>query len=165
MGMILWCASMVFGAIHLTAWNEQFPSSAEAWLWRASAICIASSGLVWLLINMLAGIFPQIDAFWDRVVAFRATWLSILLIGILCAAYGLAYVLARSFLVIEAFISIRALPAAAYDTPNWSQVIPRLQLSSFQTWTLFAASKTFEPRVTSAVEKQLSHTLKEPNVS
>ena len=32
--------------------------------------------------------------------------------------------MARAFIVIEAFVSIRQLPLAAYETPSWSQIMP-----------------------------------------
>ncbi|KAL9634475.1 MAG: hypothetical protein Q9164_004067 [Protoblastenia rupestris] len=126
MGMVLWCASMAFGAIHLSAWNEDFPSSIEAWLWHSSALWIASSGLLWLSINLIARLCPSINAFWDRCVALRAHWLCYLILGIACSICGLTYAAARLFLVIEAFVSIRALPPAAYDTPDWTEIFPHM---------------------------------------
>ena len=126
MGMILWSASMAFGAIHLLAWHDHFPSVAEGWLWRASALCIASSGGIWILINLLAKIFPWVDRFWDSVVALKVNPIAGGVLVILCGFCGTAYVASRLYLVIEAFISIRALPQRAYDTPDWSQVIPHL---------------------------------------
>jgi hypothetical protein len=38
----------------------------------------------------------------------------------------LAYTPARMFLVVEAFISLRALPIKIYQTPDWTQLIPHL---------------------------------------
>lgn len=35
----------------------------------------------------------------------------------------IAYALARSFMVVESFISLRALPANAYKTPNWTNLL------------------------------------------
>ena len=126
MGMILWFASMAFGAIHLSAWHADFPTSLERTLWRFSALNIAGSGLVWLLINLIASLAPGINSFWDNFVALKVHWIWYVLLCVVCSACGFAYVFARTFLVVEAFISIRALPRAAYDTPNWSQVIPHL---------------------------------------
>jgi hypothetical protein len=126
MGMVLWFASMAFGAVHIAAWNDFFPSDIEAWLWRSSSIYITSSGFLWLLINLLAHQSKSIDSYWDRVVALQAHRASYLLLVPLCSVCGICYIFARSFLVIEAFISIRQLPLAAYSTPNWSQIIPHL---------------------------------------
>lgn len=67
MGMILWFASMAFGGINAAAWYDYFPSKAEAWLWQGSAVYIIWSGLVWLLINLVARICKPFDDYWNRV--------------------------------------------------------------------------------------------------
>lgn len=126
MGMILWFASVAYGGVHATAWNGHFPSEVELWSWRFSSIYVIFSGLLWLLINMLAQIFKQIDRFWDRIVARQESRISYAWLGVLCFIGGLTYVLARVFLVVEAFISIRQLPRAAYDTPDWTRLVPHL---------------------------------------
>ena len=126
MGMVLWFVSMAFGAVHVAAWNNFFPSNLEAWLWRSSALFICFSGALWLSINGLAHLFKGVDEYWERVIALKAHWTSYLLLGMLCTICGIAYICSRVFLVIEAFISIRSLPASAYNTPNWIPLIPHL---------------------------------------
>ena len=126
MGMVLWFASMAYGGVHIAAWNDYFPSNVEAWMWRSSSIYITASGFLWLLINLLAHESKSIDAYWDKVLALRAHWSSYLILGSLCSICGAAYIFARIFLVVEAFISIRQLPVAAYTTPDWTQIIPHL---------------------------------------
>lgn len=34
MGMVLWSASTIYGAIHLAGWNEIFPTAIESWFWK-----------------------------------------------------------------------------------------------------------------------------------
>lgn len=51
-------------------------------------------------------------------------WWQNLLIGVPVVVCGASLVFARAFIVVEAFVSIRELPAAAYDTPTWTQVFP-----------------------------------------
>ncbi|CZT07733.1 uncharacterized protein RCO7_11224 [Rhynchosporium graminicola] len=126
MGMVLWFASMAYGGLHIAAWNDYFPSTFEAWMWRSSSICITASAFVWLMINLLAHMSKSLDAYWDRVLALQANRTSYLILGSLCFVCGAAYVTARIFLVVEAFISIRQLPMAAYGTPDWTQLIPHL---------------------------------------
>jgi hypothetical protein len=126
MGMVLWFASMTFGAIHAVAWHDYFPSEVEAWLWRSSAIYVTFSGLVWLLVNMTARLSTKVDALWDRVLALEERPIVIGFFRVLCTFCGVLYIFARLFLVAEAFISVRKLPIAAYDTPNWTQLIPHL---------------------------------------
>lgn len=126
MGMVLWFASIAYGAVHIAAWNDSYPSEVEAWLWRSSSIWVAFSGLVWLVINLLAHSFGTIDAYWNRVLEFKAGRISYAILGLLCSLCGIAYIFARIFLVVEAWISIRKLPVGAYSTPNWIQMIPHL---------------------------------------
>jgi hypothetical protein len=126
MGMVLWFASMAYGSVHIAAWHDHFPTDIEAWMWRISAMYITGSGLLWATINLLAHEVKFIDDFWDDVVALRAHWSSYVILGSVCSVCGVAYIFARIYLVVEAFISIRQLPLGAYNTPDWTQFIPHL---------------------------------------
>ncbi|KAL8816164.1 MAG: hypothetical protein Q9223_004782 [Gallowayella weberi] len=126
MGMIVWSASMAYGGVHAAAWHGHFPSRTEAQLWRASSVCIAGSGLTWIIINMLARTSPWFKAYWKQVETLRAHWISLVSLGTLAFLCGLAYILARLYLVVESFISLRKLPVAAYQTLEWTQIVPHL---------------------------------------
>lgn len=126
MGMVVWSASMAYGGVHAAAWDGHFPSSIEMWLWRASSIFIAGSGLTWILINMLARTFKGFKAYWGKVESLNAHWTSLVGLGSLATLCGLTYLLARIYLVVEAFISLRKLPAAAFETFEWTQLFPHL---------------------------------------
>ena len=127
MGMILWSASMAYGGIHIAAWNSFFPTPVERLLWRCSALCIAASGLVWILINMSAHWSPAIKAYWKSVAALRADIVSLIGLGGLATLCGFAYVLARLFLVVESLISLRVLPKKTFETMQWTQLVPHLR--------------------------------------
>lgn len=126
MGVVLWFASMAYGGLHSAAWHHYFPSKSEAWLWRASSVCIASAGLIWSAINLLAQISTSFKAYWKDVIELRAHWISLVGLGSLATVCGTAYLMARVFLVVESFISLRSLPASAYQTPDWTQLFPHL---------------------------------------
>ena len=126
MGIVLWFASMGYGAVHAAAWNNYYPSIAEKWLWRTSSIYIMVCGLFWTLINLAAQASQKFDRYWESVRRPTAPWINSVPLGILFLACGTAYAFTRLFLVIEAFVSIRRLPVAAYDTPDWTQEIPHL---------------------------------------
>ena len=126
MGIALWFASIAFRGVHTAAWNDYFPSEAESWLWRSSSFYIIASGLIWLCVNFLGQVSHSFHAYWDKVLARRAGWWSYLVVGSLCIVCGLAYGFARMFLVVEAAISLQSLPITAYQTPDWSQLIPHL---------------------------------------
>ncbi|KAK3389910.1 hypothetical protein B0H63DRAFT_105505 [Podospora didyma] len=47
--------------------------------------------------------------------------------GVFClGAFSLLYVGARSFLVVDAFLSLRSSPSTAYATPDWTRYFPHL---------------------------------------
>ncbi|KAL7276416.1 hypothetical protein RUND412_000588 [Rhizina undulata] len=94
---------VVYGAVHLAAWNEYFPTLIEQWMWRASSLLIIVScpcilAIHWFDDNCLASF---------GVVVF----------SVLCGA-------ARLFLLVEAFISFRSLPLSVYETVSWSNYWP-----------------------------------------
>lgn len=124
MGMILWFASMAFGAVHAAAWRDYFPSKLEMWLWRSCALYIIASGLIWLFINFLGRISSKFDRYWDRILAGKASRVIYVSLTVICGICGLAYGFARVFLVVESIISLRRMPVAMYETPDWSQRIP-----------------------------------------
>ncbi|KAK3172661.1 hypothetical protein OEA41_005985 [Lepraria neglecta] len=126
MGMVVWSASMAYGGVHATAWRGYFPSRAESILWRVSSLFIAGSGLTWILINMLARTFKGFKAYWKNVASLRAHWTNLVGLGSLATICGLLYLSARIYLVIEAFISLRKLPASAFGTLQWTQLVPHL---------------------------------------
>ena len=123
-GMVLWLACLAYGAVHLSAWNDHFPTVAEQWLWRSSSLYIGFCGGLWIVLNYLAQSFGPLNAFWEKWMDGGGRWWQNLLIGIPVLVCGVSLILARAFIVIEAFISIRELSAAAYDTPTWTQVFP-----------------------------------------
>lgn len=123
-GMVLWLACLAYGAIHLAAWNDHFPTVVEQWLWRSSSLYIGFCGGLWIILNYLAQSFGPLNAFWEKWMDGGGKCWQNLLIGVPVLVCGISLVLARAFIVVEAFISIRELPAAAYDTPTWTQVFP-----------------------------------------
>lgn len=115
-------SGMVFGSLHLLAWNFAFPTAAEKWLWRAAGLMTA----VWPLIP---GIFGWCVAMLRRRLGKKA-WLSqaavivfsrlfmvpvLLVIPLLCA---------RVFLLVEAYRSLYYLPPESYVT-TWTSNVPR----------------------------------------
>ena len=126
MGVILWGATIVYGAIHTAAWNAYFPTVIEAWMWHSSSVWVAFSGAVWVFINGVAKMFPHIDSLWIRFLQRKTHWMFNAIVLLLCTICGLAYIFSRAFLVVEAFLSLRKLPASAYETPSWLQILPHL---------------------------------------
>ena len=115
--IVLGILTAAYGGLHASAWNGNFPTTMEGNLWKISALVIAGTGVVFALYMIVVECLDFAQAeFKDKFEAFiMIFWVPFL-----------AYVSGRLFLIVEAFISLRALPLAAYDTPSWTQFIPHL---------------------------------------
>jgi len=96
--------SAVFSAVHFAAWNYQFPTIIEMWLWRALA--------VWCFVAPVA--FVTIAT----VVPAHKLWGSVWIRMILAS-----YAVARFFLLVEIFATFRAAPVSVYESVLWSKYI------------------------------------------
>ena len=113
--------NLLYGAGHLAAWNSAtFPSKIEAVIWKVSGMVVASLfiyGSLWIF-------------FW-KAARSRSRWLIPVRRGdlnIIVAPFFstviLMYFFARCFFLIESIISLRSLPASAYQTIRWSNWLP-----------------------------------------
>ncbi|KAI1325449.1 hypothetical protein F5Y16DRAFT_264878 [Xylariaceae sp. FL0255] len=123
-GMILWLANFCYGGIHAAAWNDFFPSEAEKWLWRSSAAYIGFCGGLWVILNFSVTRSPKLNEFWEKWMDGEKTWFESFGLGLVVFTCGFSLILARLYVVVEAFLSIRQLPIGAYDTPQWTNVFP-----------------------------------------
>ncbi|KAH6661548.1 hypothetical protein F5X68DRAFT_252919 [Plectosphaerella plurivora] len=94
--------SLIFGGVHLFAWNSAFPTDVEKWLWRVSSLVTMTSPGITLLLFLKPG-------YWSGMV-------------ILCTA-GFLFVLARLFITVEVFRSLYYLPPENYIN-TWAANIP-----------------------------------------
>ena len=124
--LLLCLASSIFGVLHALAWNSFFPSTYEQTLWRVSAAFIASCSMfaaIWFTVDniirwMSDGSLSLRKICYPFYLNMPLLWESLLVI------LPLTYLVARIYLLVESFISLRDLPSAAYQTPNWTQLIP-----------------------------------------
>jgi hypothetical protein len=121
-GVSLALVSAAYGGLHAWGWNHYFPTYEEGIMWRISAVAVVAGGiaasfvivskeLLYLACAFLSSFSQAIDV---EVATEGAFFLYVF------------YCCCRIFLVVEAFISIRKLPASAYKTPAWSQLLPHL---------------------------------------
>ncbi|KAI0041627.1 hypothetical protein FA95DRAFT_673355 [Auriscalpium vulgare] len=114
-------AMLIFGAIHCIAWNYIFPSHAEATVWRVSSVTItALPGLFFLVFMPLLFAFNYAPDSWHHKAIGRA------LLSAMPLPFSIVYVLTRLVLFVLAFSTLRALPAAAYQSVQWTHFIPHL---------------------------------------
>jgi hypothetical protein len=122
--MVLWLANFCYGGFHVAAWNNHFPTDIEKWLWRISALYIGFCGGLWVLLNFTVARWAKLNAFWEKWMDGQKGPVRSFGLGLIVFVCGFSLILARIYVVVESFVSIRELPAAAYDTLQWSELLP-----------------------------------------
>jgi hypothetical protein len=111
-----------YGGVHLAAWQSDFPTNIEAWMWRGASISLmAILPLMWICVA-LASSLPKTDS----AGAKRLFDFLLVVLIIIVVVLFLLFIAARMFLIVESFISLRAVPIGVYWTPAWVQMIPHL---------------------------------------
>jgi hypothetical protein len=136
-------STALYGGLHAAAWHSFFPTEVEKWGWRVSSTVIAASGLLFAYgmasYHLYLSFHPY--RYWPSVwwAARNLKWVMKLLSldgsdftpmtrfgGIVYISLGACCVIARLYLVVESFISLRKVPVEVYQTPDWTQWIPHL---------------------------------------
>lgn len=112
-GLLGLCPTL-FGAIHVASWNITLPSNLELWMWRASSIYCLMAGVIVVAIGV------PMDS--DRLPSSVETCLFYLLYFVMFPIY----VLTRIYMIVEVFLSLRALPRSAFESVQWSSFIPHI---------------------------------------
>ena len=115
--LIMLCS--ILAGIHLAAWNYQYPSQIEAWLWRASCLLIGTLPL--------GLIYAEYVEHWvkDSAPNVAAQWHQKIQPVCLYTVYT-TYPIARIFLIFEVFISLRSVPSGIYQQPDWTTYLGRI---------------------------------------
>lgn len=118
-------ASLVYGGLHLLAWNAPFHTPIHGLLWKISGIATASLGVILLLVLIVCLMIDFVQANHGR----RVVWLvcfatALLFLELLCIT--LLFVFARVYLVVESFLSLAYLPDSALTTPIFSLYFPHI---------------------------------------
>ena len=108
-------AGLIYGGLHLFAWNATFPSPIEKTLWRSSGIILAVSGII-LTMQYITPTEIQ-NFFYDMAAGISVALMMFL---------AVLYTTARVYLVVECFINLKYLPEAAYLVPEWSRYFPHI---------------------------------------
>jgi hypothetical protein len=110
--LIVW---IILGALHLIAWDFQFPSQVEKIIWRVASLTLIATPCF----LFLAEVFEITDSTrvyyldFDDMDITRSILLSV-------------GVVARLVLMVLMFASLRDLPASAYETVPWTTYVPHL---------------------------------------
>jgi hypothetical protein len=118
---------LLFSAIHCIAWNSDFPSSKERFLWRLFAtLGTRSSALLFFLLMPYYGSRyievrslgwrgdGQINMAWE-------SWISPVMLSL-----WLLYLASRFYLLFATFYTLRSMPVEVYKSVSWTKYIPHL---------------------------------------
>jgi len=103
-------ASCVLGALHLLAWNYEFPTEKEKLIWRCASLVLTGGALVSIIAELWVDnleYFPAWYNGYNNALIFPA-------------------VVCRVMLAILMLRSLRALPCSAHQIVSWVQYIPHL---------------------------------------
>ena len=122
---------LAYFGIHLAAWNFTFPTKTERILWRVASLQLLGVLLFYLVIIIIGTYFYRDIAkiLFGResnsmlgVAALSPRWLLLVAYYPVIIAYGSA----RTYIVLEPFVNLRALPLSVYTTVNWADFVPHV---------------------------------------
>lgn len=106
--------SVIFGGIHLAAWNFHYPTSTEQLLWRIASLCCTCLFLVLATVLVITWEISRALHLPDLSIITRLVQLSLIL-----------YVVARLYLLVEIFRTLFFLPPSAYIS-TWATNVPHV---------------------------------------
>jgi hypothetical protein len=109
-------AAMTCSGIVTAAWDADFPTDAERYIWIACSLFTIATGF-WTAVRFAVRLYFRWEVFRCLPVYVQNPLLWI--------ALG-EYMFSRAYFILEFFISIWKLPWAAYQRTNWTVYIPHL---------------------------------------
>jgi hypothetical protein len=99
-----------FSALHITAWNWDFPTPIERNLWRMSSL---GATVACILVGALLPFMGTGSEWWQRIIV----------IFFIMPLWGL-YMCARGILLVQVIICLRRMPDGVYQSVTWTSYIP-----------------------------------------
>lgn len=134
---------MLFGSLHLGAWNFKFPTLVEEIMWKAAVLVTIGLPIVvppvyaiqWLLVLRAAPTLlsseTNINFLWiahvkeEKINWLYDFWKDLSSYPLLCVSFFL-YLIARLTIIAIAFSSLSAMPDSAYIA-TWTKNIPKVE--------------------------------------
>jgi hypothetical protein len=121
--IVLTLTFLVYGGVHLLAWQYNFQTNAEGLMWRISSTVTASSGFIFVFFHL---IIELEDHSFSSLLLERLKRKSV---GCLVFLFFLLVgvdVLSRFYLVIESLRALPNSPPSVYDIPTWTAYLPHI---------------------------------------
>lgn len=115
--------SLLFGAVYVAGWNISLPTYTEQLIWR---ICTVT---IFALIVAYWAIDAGVELHQKKETKKKGENQKVAVTPVKMALYvviTLVYVTIRFYILVEPFVSLRALPATALKTVEWAAFIPHL---------------------------------------
>lgn len=106
----------LFGTILSTCWNFDFPSRAERLLWRIFSTLNLVTYLLFIILYLVYRHYLDKGMTWAQALTHKLISLLILFL----------FIVARIFVLVEMFISLRSVPEDVYKTVEWSNFAPHI---------------------------------------
>ncbi|KAL6825959.1 hypothetical protein J3E69DRAFT_366517 [Trichoderma sp. SZMC 28015] len=116
--------AMVFGAIHVVAWNFAFPSRVELIFWRCASLFTTAGPLgffIWMMLLNVFEVTKESKRPSDRLLKLVS---GTVYYGVLVLLIFL-YIVARLFILVEMFRTLCFLPLGSYVS-TWTSSIPHV---------------------------------------
>ncbi|KAF7369942.1 hypothetical protein MSAN_00623800 [Mycena sanguinolenta] len=120
--ILLVLVGTLFGAVHCVAWNANFPTPAEMWIWRTSSVVIT--------------VYPGLTSLFALLIDMTELESVNFAVSIIVVLATFIYIAARIILIVLPLVELRSLPASALVDINWSAYIPPHMTSSFHRYVL-----------------------------
>ncbi|KAM0718764.1 hypothetical protein Q7P37_005835 [Cladosporium fusiforme] len=131
--LVMAFSAVVYGGLHLLAWECNLGSDTENVLWKTSSVMTASTGIVLLLVFPGLWIMEAYDVrahmnkprrmFCVPKKNFRGAGRGLIVLGFILI---FIIAVARAFLVIESFKALSNSPPSTYTIPNWSAYVAHI---------------------------------------
>ena len=118
--------------IHLAGWHFSFPTPTERILWRTTSLILLSLLIFYLLATAFGTVMASRLARWIfndfeantilGVASLLPRWVAFLIHFPVIFSYALA----RTYIITEGFVGLRALPKSAFESVNWSNFFPHV---------------------------------------
>lgn len=126
--MTLYLACVLYGAVHMLAWNGPFPSSKERTWWYLGS-CAAAPYLFGLLLQVVTS-FQDESRFAKALKKLRLGRLfeegMLLVMALVTVLSPFFFVTTRAFLTVEPYLALGYAPERAFELPRWLSYVPHI---------------------------------------